>query len=68
MFTCILFESSAKPGEMQIKGGTFVQYDPRWGDEHYKENWVPEGYTVVEALADGKPIYTVISKDNPDSY
>lgn len=58
-------------GPIAIKGGTFVGYDPRWGDNvTHNDNgaWVPDGYTVLEETVNGKKTYTVISPENPDYY
>lgn len=58
-------------GTIAIKGGTFVEYDPRNGDNYTGNKygaWVPEGYTVLEETVNGKKTYTVISPENPDYY
>lgn len=44
-------------------GGTFVNYDPRTGDDNLGGNFVENGYKVVtEEQANGDIWYTVVAE------
>ena len=57
----ILNQNNGNPGTITVKGGTFVNYDPRTGDDNLHGNFVAEGYSVVEQpQANGDVWYTVV--------
>ena len=60
-FYYVLNQNNNKPGNITVKGGTFVNYDPSKGDDHLGGNFVAEGYDVItETKANGDKWYTVV--------
>ena len=60
-FYYVLNQQNGNPGNITVKGGTFVNYDPSKGDDHLGGNFVAEGYDVItETKANGDKWYTVV--------
>ena len=60
-FYYVLNQNNNKPGNITVKGGTFVNYDPSKGDDHLGGNFVAEGYDVItETKANGDKWFTVV--------
>ena len=60
-FYYVLNQQNSNPGNITVKGGTFVNYDPSKGDDHLGGNFVAEGYDVItETKANGDKWYTVV--------
>ena len=58
----VLNQNNSHPGNITVKGGTFVNYDPSTGDDHLHGSFVPDGYSVVSSKqANGDVWYTVVS-------
>ena len=58
----VLNQNNSHPGNITVKGGTFVNYDPSTGDDHLHGSFVPAGYSVVSSKqANGDVWYTVVS-------
>lgn len=57
----ILNQNNGNPGTITVKGGTFVNYDPRTGDDNLGGNFVAEGYSVLtQVQPNGDIWYTVV--------
>ena len=66
-FYYVLNQQNSNPGNITVKGGTFVNYDPSTGDDNLGGNFVAEGYSVIrEDKANGDKWYTVVSKSNSE--
>ena len=66
-FYYVLNQQNSNPGNITVKGGTFVNYDPSKGDDNLHGNFVPTGYSVItETKANGDVWYTVVSKSNSE--
>ena len=66
-FYYVLNQQNGNPGNITVKGGTFVNYDPSKGDDNLGGNFVAEGYAVIsETKANGDVWYTVVSKSNSE--
>ena len=60
-FYYVLNQQNGNPGNITVKGGTFVNYDPSKGDDNLGGNFVPAGYSVIsEKKANGDTWYTVV--------
>ena len=58
----ILNQNNGNPGTITVKGGTFVNYDPRTGDDNRGGNFVAEGYSVLtQTQPNGDIWYTVVN-------
>lgn len=56
----LLNQNNGNPGTITVKGGTFVNYNPEWGDDNLKGNFVADGYEVItETKENGDIWYTV---------
>lgn len=56
----LLNQKNDNPGTITVKGGTFVNYNPEWGDDNLKGNFVAAGYKVIsETKENGDIWYTV---------
>ena len=56
----LLNQKNYNPGTITVKGGTFVNYNPEWGDDNLKGNFVADGYEVItETKENGDIWYTV---------
>lgn len=56
----LLNQKNDNPGTITVKGGTFVNYNPEWGDDNLKGNFVADGYEVItETKENGDIWYTV---------
>ncbi len=59
----VLNQENGNPGTIKVMGGTFVNYDPRTGDDNLGGNFVENGYKVVtEEQANGDIWYTVVAE------
>ena len=66
-FYYVLNQQNSNPGNITVKGGTFVNYDPSKGDDNLHGNFVPTGYSVItETKANGDVWYMVVSKSNSE--
>ena len=66
-FYYVLNQNNNNPGNITVKGGTFVNYDPSKGDDNLGGNFVADGYSVItETKANGDVWYTVVSKSNSE--
>ena len=66
-FYYVLNQQNGNPGNITVKGGTFVNYDPSKGDDNLGGNFVPAGYSVItETKANGDVWYTVVSNSNSE--
>ena len=66
-FYYVLNQQNSNPGNITVKGGTFVNYDPSKGDDNLGGNFVADGYSVItETKANGDVWYTVVSKSNSE--
>ena len=60
-FYYVLNQQNGNPGNITVKGGTFVNYDPSTGDDNLGGNFVADGYSVIsETKANGDVWYTVV--------
>lgn len=56
----LLNQKNDNPGTIAVKGGTFVNYNPEWGDDNLKGNFVAAGYKVISETKENEDIwYTV---------
>ena len=59
----VLNQENGNPGTIKVMGGTFVNYNPRTGDDNLGGNFVENGYKVVtEEQANGDIWYTVVAE------
>lgn len=59
----VLNQQNGTHGTITVKGGTFVNYDPRTGDDHDQPtNFVAEGYEVETSPHGTDTWYTVVPK------
>ena len=57
----VLNQNNSTHGTITVTGGTFVNYDPRTGDDRLGGNFVANGYKVVsEPQTNGDVWYTVV--------
>ena len=61
-FYYVLNQQNGNPGTITVKGGTFVNYDPRKGDDHLGGSFVADGYKVVPETHGSDTWYTVVPK------
>ena len=62
-YTLNFIDSMKEVGQINVKGGSFVNYDPSNSDsENPAMNFVAEGYKVEESVSEGVTIYTVVKK------
>ncbi len=60
-FYYVLNQQNGNPGNITVKGGTFVNYDPSKGDDNLGGTFVAPGYSVIsETKANGDVWYTVV--------
>ena len=58
----ILNQNNGNPGTITVKGGTFVNYDPRTGDDNLHGNFVAEGYSVLTQVQPNGDIWYAVVK------
>ena len=59
-FYYVLNQQNNNPGTITVKGGTFVNYDPRTGDDNRGGNFVADGYSVITEQHGNNTWYTVV--------